>query len=75
MDDIRDKDYRYRKVGKKTVRFLDQGEQPELSDPEIHDAADERRNDLFSRDLKFLLPRRLLCSFGFIRCLCSFGFT
>ena len=75
MNNIWNKDNRYREVGKKTVRFLDQGKQPELGDPEIHNTADERRNNLFSRNLKFLLSRRFICSFGFIRCLCSFGFT
>ena len=67
MNDIWNKDNRYCKVSKKTVCFLDQGKQTELGDPEIYDTADERRNDLFSCNLKSLLSGRLFFFFGFTR--------
>ena len=73
MNNIRNKDNRYRQVGKKTVCFLDQGKQPELGDPEIHNTADERCSNFFSRNLKFPLSRRLLCRFGFTRYPFSFA--
>ena len=40
MYKIRDKNNRNCKVGEQTVCFLDQRKQPELGDPEVHDAAD-----------------------------------
>ena len=52
MNDVRNEDDRYCKVSKKTIRFLDQSEQSELSNPEIYDTADERRNRRFSSPLQ-----------------------
>ena len=45
MDQIRNQNDRYRKIGNNTVSLLYQGKQPELGDSEVYDTTDQRRDD------------------------------
>ena len=60
MYKIRDKNNRDCKIGKQTVCFLDQRKQPELGNPEIHDTADKRCNNLFMCNPELLIFLRFI---------------
>ena len=57
MHDIRDQYDRYRQIRKDTVCFLNQCQQSELRDSEIHNTTDNRSYDFFSGNLKSALVR------------------
>ena len=48
MDHIRNQDHRNGEIGDDAVRPLNQRQQPELGDAEVHDAADEGGEDFLA---------------------------
>ena len=60
MHQIWDQDHRDREVGEDAVSTLDQGQETELGDGEIYDAADQGCKDLMAGDPSL---RRFACVF------------